>query len=161
MTNDDDDAGRQHTTDNSWLPRPIGIYARWTKDPLMNPLHLQMFLEQNLFIRVNSFKVYKNSLFLCFALDITLPYKKHNVLQCSAGHLWDLHGLFSEIHNLCRENLNELQLSSYCQHDVVTSHTWRWVFADTSNLWLTVYFVNVESSYAIKGKLLLSLNLTT
>ena len=38
-------------------------------------------------------------------------------------------------------NRSELQLSSYYRwRDVGTSHTWRRVFADTNNLWLTVYF---------------------
>ena len=47
----------------------------------------------------------------------------------SAGHLCDLQGLFSEIYNLCAVNRNELQF-----RDVVTSYTWRRVFADTYNL---------------------------
>ena len=57
-------------------------------------------------------------------------------LLVSAGHLYDLQVLFSEINNLCRVNRNELQLSSKCQLDVMTlsHHTWRRVFADTNNL---------------------------
>ena len=37
---------------------------------------------------------------------------------------------------LCRANCNELQLLSKYRN-VMTLHTWRWVFADTNNLWLT------------------------
>ena len=66
-----------------------------------------------------------------------------NTIPCN------LQGLFSEIDNLCTVNRTELQLMSMWHHDMMshadgclqkwkkTSHR-NSVFADTSNLWLTV-----------------------
>ena len=88
---------------------------------------------------------------ICKNITIKTKVRKHilnkwNFMYGGFSGVWsvscDLQGLLSEIDNLCRVNRNELQL-----RDVKTSHTWRRVFADTNNLWLTLYF-NCEICWA-------------
>ena len=71
----------------------------------------------------------------------THNYQCYFLLLVFAGHLCDLQTCFQKS-KICADwiTLNcNYRIFKMWHYDIVTSHTWRRVFADTNNLWLTVY----------------------
>ena len=109
---------------------------------LMNPLHFETFgAKYHQIIRVNNSKFDTSTLFMCFGLHITLPYKKHNVIGVCRTPVWYTRFVFRNPQFLQYESqwIAIIIIMSMGCCDVM-SHTWRWVFAETNNIWLTLLF---------------------